>query len=135
MRRAAAVIAAVALIALPATAFGKWSASASGSAAVGSDTVNNATSFFSACVAGGIKLTWVKSVDTYVAVYRITRTITGGSPTTLSDQPGTATTYTDSFAYPKNVTYSYTIAARVQNWSSPQSAATVRTFSNTNKCS
>lgn len=125
----------LALLAAPA-ASAVWSASASGKGQLGADTMANATGLTTACSGtSSIALTWTRSPDSYVAGYRILRSGSNGSSVTLN-AAATASSYTDTPTTVKSVTYTYSIRAVAQSWTTAALAASsTRSFSSTGRCS
>ncbi|MBK5306259.1 MAG: hypothetical protein JJD92_06175 [Frankiaceae bacterium] len=126
----AAALAAVSL-AMPGVAQASFSATAAGTAAIASTTLRNGTGLAAACAQGAVKgivLTWTASPDAFVTGYVVRRSINGATPVVLATV--SALTYNDATAQTaaKGDTYSYTIAAVVQSWSTSPSAAVSRSW-------
>jgi hypothetical protein len=126
---------------LPVTADGTWSATATGTATISAASMANATAFTATCAANTngsvINLAWIKSTDTYVSSYVITRTGTVANTSTTITVAGTQSSYPDNPPTPHSGTYTYTIAAKVGTWWTTTASAPVSrgyTQSGANKC-
>ena len=122
----AAVATAIAVIALPGIAQAKFTASGSGGVRVQALTLRNAGGFAAACASNtpgsAVNLTWTASPDAFVTSYVITRTGTGAGAAKTITVAANVTSTSDSPANPAGNTYSYSIVAKVQNWTTAASA-------------
>lgn len=128
--RLAAVIAVV-LVAVPDLASAAFSAAGTGDTKVGAATVRNGTGLTATCGSGsvkGISLAWSPSPDSFVTGYTVRRSINGAAAVVLATASGL--TYNDASAQSaaKGDTYSYTISAVVQSWSTSPSPVASRSF-------
>ena len=108
------------------TTLARLSDTAASTGSFAADTLNPPTSL-AATGGSSVTLTWVASVDTYATGYALYRSATSGSGYALVSTvtPGTATTTTDN---PGNGTWYYVLQTTFQSWSSVysnQASATV----------
>jgi hypothetical protein len=138
----AATASAAVVFALPGLAHAKYTAIAgSGSTTVAATSMRNATLFAAACSANtpaaSVNLSWTKSLDTFVTSYVITRSGTGGTVTLPSVPAANPPAASDAPPTGAGNTYTYTIAAKVQSWTTSQSAGSTISYTGGgggNKC-